>query len=234
MFLYKRTRGPWGRENSLGHLSSSTTPVITKFTYHTFNSRIFTSGTSLPINTTSSIYIRDFPTQNFNIDCHNMRLSLSSAVGAILVTLAAAAPHNVTDTHISGRTGAATSVTEHVLPDAKIRCTGTGNLNATDVEMAKENAVRWGLEESVGKRMTLAWFHGDTALWICNCKKLRDDPVRRTELDEVLALLGDFCGPNQSGWVWSHKWKKGFGLNTRKNYRHTLDVKKCPVVGCAL
>lgn len=198
---------------------------------------LFTKKTSLPVAHRTHLHPHIFDTflpKVFNIDYHNMRFSLSSAVGAILVAVSAAAPlvtvsaatsHNVT------RDDGASPILHHVLPNPGVKCTGT-SLNATEVELAKENAIVWGQEESVPKHHTHGWYEGNAMLWICNCKLAKDDPVRRTELEDALSWIEETCGTNQSGWVYSPKWKKGFGLNTFENFKHASNFKRCPALGC--
>ncbi|RYP06008.1 hypothetical protein DL764_003425 [Monosporascus ibericus] len=88
----------------------------------------------------------------------------------------------------------------HLLAPAEIRCTGA-TLNATEVEIAKAKAIKWGMENWIRRRTVEIWTYGNAAWWICNCKWIKKDPVVEEELVDFQARLAEECGPNQSGWL---------------------------------
>ncbi|RYP35144.1 hypothetical protein DL767_003921 [Monosporascus sp. MG133] len=119
-----------------------------------------------------------------------MRLSLLPSVAALLLWV----------TGGSSDTTNRLEYPHHILAPAEIRCTGAA-LNATEVEIAKEKAIKWGMEHRVKRRTVEIWTYGNAAWWICNCKWIRSDPVVEEELVDFQARLAQSCGPNQSGWL---------------------------------
>ncbi|RYP68700.1 hypothetical protein DL770_008400 [Monosporascus sp. CRB-9-2] len=88
----------------------------------------------------------------------------------------------------------------HILAAGEIQCTGAA-LNATEVEIAKGKAIKWGMENWIKRRTVEIWTYGNAAWWICNCKRIKSDPVVEKELVDFQVRLAEQCGPNQSGWL---------------------------------
>ncbi|RYP51149.1 hypothetical protein DL769_010859 [Monosporascus sp. CRB-8-3] len=77
---------------------------------------------------------------------------------------------------------------QHILEPAEIQCTGAA-LNATEVEIAKAKAIKWGMEHWIKHRTVEIWTYGNAAWWICNCKRVKSDPVVEVELVDFQARL---------------------------------------------
>ncbi|RYP69976.1 hypothetical protein DL771_005767 [Monosporascus sp. 5C6A] len=119
-----------------------------------------------------------------------MRLSLLPSAAALLLW-AAGGSSNTTNGNLE--------YPYHILEPAEIQCTGAA-LNATEVEIAKWKAIKWGMDNQVKPRTVGIWTYGNAAWWICNCKP-KSDPVVEEELVDFQARLAEECGPNQSGWL---------------------------------
>lgn len=56
---------------------------------------------------------------------------------------------------------------------------------------------------------------GEQAVWICNCKHFVKDHVVPAELDEAERNLRLTCSEDDGGFVWSRKWQKAFGCESK-------------------
>ncbi|RYO90151.1 hypothetical protein DL766_010165 [Monosporascus sp. MC13-8B] len=122
-----------------------------------------------------------------------MRLSLLPSAVALLLW-ATGGSSDSTDSNLTY------PYPNHILSPADIQCTGA-LLNETEVEIAKEKAINWGMDYRINKKTVEIWTYGNAAWWICNCKRIRSDPVMEEELVDFQARLAEQCGPNQSGWL---------------------------------
>ncbi|KAI3322950.1 hypothetical protein HD806DRAFT_536130 [Xylariaceae sp. AK1471] len=93
------------------------------------------------------------------------------------------------------------------------------------------------LWSEAGHKIHATGYHAETdqnvTWYICNCKLFWFDRVPRAELDDAESILDKKCGPNQSGWVWSKKWQKGFNVVPTDWFEHQVkeELNFCPK-GC--
>ncbi|RYP26818.1 hypothetical protein DL768_011536 [Monosporascus sp. mg162] len=120
-----------------------------------------------------------------------MRLSLLPSAATLLLWAAGGS---------SDTSNGSLKYPHHILAAGEIQCTGAA-LNATEVEIAKAKAIKWGMENWIRHRTVEIWTYGNAAWWICNCKRIKSDPVVEEELVDFQARLAEECGPNQSGWL---------------------------------
>lgn len=145
-----------------------------------------------------------------------------SAACIILLNMSTATAQNITRPDPSPP-----HLLSHLIPDPTVGCTGV-TLNPENLEVAKEKAVRWGRSHHVASRAFQQWSYGNATVWICNCKHAHPDPVREAELNSTFQILDEECGPNQSGWVWSKKWQKGFNRDDPSPWRYVKKAQFCP------
>ncbi|KAI0802168.1 hypothetical protein GGR55DRAFT_667218 [Xylaria sp. FL0064] len=106
------------------------------------------------------------------------------------------------------------------IPVKMMKCMGHNMTSRRqDWLYAKENLTTWSLKK--GNYVSQRTYYAETwpcpnilgvTWYICNCKSFHADKVPQWELDEVQRLLGEKCGPWQSGWVWSQRWQKGYNV----------------------
>ncbi len=150
-----------------------------------------------------------------------MRPSYLQGIAALMAASGTAVARNLT--------AARPRATGDIIPYTEIRCTGT-ELDKEAITEAKEYAVRWGRHSVVPQRSVVWWNdHANTvSVWICNCKHVHNDPVRRDELDEAQDLIYAECGMYQSGWVWSKPWDKGFNFEPMSERAGKRRGEICP------
>ncbi|KAI1504567.1 hypothetical protein F5X99DRAFT_371394 [Biscogniauxia marginata] len=116
-----------------------------------------------------------------------------------------------------------------VIPVDKIGCTNY-TLDGEETKQAKDNLLVWGKKHKVKESTLHMETVGNSSWWICNCKLSWRDGVPKKELDDVVHILEENCGRNQSGWVWSHKWKKGYNIGSTESLVGKYDKELCPPV----
>lgn len=193
------------------------------FTYHLFNTGLFVRRLEhslaheayTPIPTHSIYHSPLVERSNFAI----MRLPLILGVVAAILpaTLSASIRRprmepewNITSSDIS------IPVEE---PLAEVQCTGS-TLDPNDTALAKAQAVAWSGKHQLGRKDMKSWAWGKSVWWVCNCGPW-EAPLSEGELHEFERVLELKCGPNQSGWLWSHGWKKGFNLGPNSGGKRT-------------
>lgn len=112
------------------------------------------------------------------------------------------------------------------IPAPEIQCTGR-MVDQHHAALAKQRAIIWGVEHQIDMKDAVRWSHGNAVWWICNCGPWLG-PVKERELEEFQQSLEATCGPNQSGWLWSHKWKKGFNLDVATAWQGARKRDMCP------
>jgi hypothetical protein len=124
-----------------------------------------------------------------------------------------------------------------VIPISAMKCMGH-QLRREDIKGAKERMIKW--YES-GNKVRPTRYHAErhppeddwlgTTWYICNCKHFWWDPVPRAELDDVERILEEKCGPNQSGWIWSTRWQKGYNVVPTAWFEPRREVEShiCPM-----
>ncbi|KAK7747142.1 hypothetical protein SLS62_009197 [Diatrype stigma] len=104
-----------------------------------------------------------------------------------------------------------------------VQCTGSA-LNPNDTAIAKAQAIAWSELHRIGWKDMKYWGWGKSVLWVCNCGLPGNAPLlSEKEFNRFEQALMRKCGPNQSGWLWSAKQKRGYNLGVNSPGR-----KNCP------
>ncbi|KAI0977168.1 hypothetical protein F4678DRAFT_455309 [Xylaria arbuscula] len=83
-------------------------------------------------------------------------------------------------------------------------------VNWTNISKAKDKLIDWGVKHKIPGGDLHGEAHSDDAVWICNCKHTKRDPVYRAELDEAERNIKLQCGHHGGGWVWTGYWQKSY------------------------
>ncbi|KAI0108991.1 hypothetical protein GGR51DRAFT_513975 [Nemania sp. FL0031] len=154
----------------------------------------------------------------------------SIAIAARIMLAAFALPFNNDSTSDSTRPGVE-ALKQPGIPIKYVSCTFLP-ISKEYSTAAKEAIVEWGKDgnkveptgliamsfpESSNSTGSVTWI-------ICNSKWYDGDPVPGPELDQAETAIENKCGPNESGRVWSKKWRKEYVITTQEWVRSTLSV----------
>ncbi|KAI1198344.1 hypothetical protein F5X97DRAFT_323495 [Nemania serpens] len=112
------------------------------------------------------------------------------------------------------------------IPVAEVTCLGE-QLSPANSQAAKEAMIVWADSHWIidprnhHAQVSLPRNATDAVAWIvCNLKDNHWDPVPEDELNEAERIIKNYCGENQSGRLYSRKWRKEWIITTYRWFRH--------------
>ncbi|KAI0130759.1 hypothetical protein F4814DRAFT_403572 [Daldinia grandis] len=124
---------------------------------------------------------------------------------------------------------------DYIIPVSHWGCTRS-RLRVIDMEAAVRQTIDWSTEGGRvhGKSLHIE-MQDSASIFLCNCKYQHADSAPASEMWEFYNRLRVNCGEGRTGWIFSKKWEKGFGFDTKSHVANKHPKRNlCPPLCCSL